>query len=69
VALEHAQAQDVPVRIGDGHAALDAHILHVRRGDELVLYRVVVYCDACVTGTTGSLIASEQTVRTRRRSR
>jgi hypothetical protein len=55
------------VRIG--HLPQSVDIFHTRRMTFRVpavptgTYRVVVYCDPCVTGTGGSLIASLQTVR------
>ena len=55
------------VRIGHLPPSID--IFHTRRMSFRVPavptgeYRVVVYCEPCVTGTGGSLIASQQTVR------
>jgi len=55
------------VRIG--HLPQSIDIFHTRRMTFRVpavptgAYRVVVYCEPCVKGTGGSLIASQQTVR------
>jgi hypothetical protein len=61
------------VRIG--HLPHSVDVFHTRRVSFRVpavpagIYRVAVYCDPCITGTAGSLIASEQTVRITPRSR
>jgi hypothetical protein len=61
------------VRIG--HLPQSIDVFHTRRMSFRVpavrtgAYRVVVYCEPCVAGTAGSLIASQQTVRIARRLR
>lgn len=61
------------VRIG--HLPQSIDVFHTRRMSFRVpavrtgAYRVVVYCEPCVVGTAGSLIASQQTVRIAPRSR
>jgi hypothetical protein len=52
-----------------GHLPRSIDVFHTRRMSFRVpavqtgAYRVVVYCEPCATGTAGSLIASQQTVR------